>query len=431
MFTTDELIRVVKGTPFRVKRGVVKGISCDSRTIKKGMAFFALKGKRFDGHNFLLQAKKKGAVVCVAEKRVDNIPTILVRDTLKALGDLAAYYRRKFKVRVVAITGSNGKTTTKNLIASLLSINHKVLKSPRSYNNLIGLPLTLLKLKSHDIAVVEMGMSGKGEIKRLCRIADPEIGVITNIGPAHLEFLKDMERVREAKLELLEYLKDKGMGIVNGDDRLLKDLRKRGNIYTFGIYEPADLRPERIELGTESTRFWIKGEEYRIGLLGLHNVYNSLASLLCAELIERKRDSLWRRVLRDMKPEPMRTQIYRRRGITIINDAYNANPYSMRSAFQVLSLFYNKRRIAVLGDMKELGESSERFHKEIGREAGRIADIVVAVGDQARFYNGLYFKTKREAMRFLRGLLKPGDVVLIKGSRATRMEEIAASIMRG
>lgn len=433
MFTTDELIKAIKGIPVRVKGGRIRGVSCDSRTIRPGMVFFALKGKRFDGHNFVRDIKKRGALLCIVEKRVKGIPYILVKDTIIALGDLAAYYRRRFKVTIIAVTGSNGKTTTKNLIAAFLSTNHRVLKNPHSYNNFIGLPLTLFGLHNQEIAVVEMGMSEKGEIKRLCQIADPEIGIITNIGPAHLETLGDMEGVRKAKLELLSYLKGKGSLIINGDDPLLQHLKGYSRVYTFGIYEKADLRATRVEVKGDSTNFWVEGRRYKMKLLGLHNVYNALGALLCAELIDKGRNKLWEKVLEDVKPEPMRIQIHHKGRITIINDAYNANPYSMIEALRVLSLFHNRRRIAVLGDMRELGKSSERFHQQIGKEVKRMADFTIAVGDDARFYldkGDFYFRKKEEAIKFIHRFLKPGDVVLIKGSRVMRMEKVVASILR-
>jgi UDP-N-acetylmuramoyl-tripeptide--D-alanyl-D-alanine ligase len=446
MLSIEEIARATGGiaTGVTEPRFAVTGVSTDSRTVKPGQAFFALAGSRFDGHTFIDHAFKNGARIVVVSSPPPHpagpkgmVPTILVPDTLEALGDLAYHWRRKFSCRIIAITGTNGKTTTKNLVAQVLAEKFPVIKTEGNFNNLIGLPLTVLKLRPHHrVGVFELGMNVRGEIGRLAEICSPEIGVITNIGPAHLAGLGSLAEIAEAKFELLRYLKSDGWAVLNYDDPLIRKGMKltQAEVLTFGLSPKANVHARAIELGAFRTAFKVDTGLFRLRLLGIHNIYNALAAIACGRLFDvsgsRQRHALW-----TAQPEKLRTQILEKSGILIINDTYNANPESVRAALATLDLFKNRRKIVVLGGMLELGDDSDRLHQAVAREACKSADQVVFVGSEAEAYdNGKkkarYFKGKGAALRFLRGILRRGDVVLIKGSRATGMDEIVKRLER-
>jgi UDP-N-acetylmuramoyl-tripeptide--D-alanyl-D-alanine ligase len=456
----EEILRATGGTLLQGDPNVYfKGISTDSRTVREGELFFALKGVRFDGHRFAQEAlEKKAAGVVIEEERKGDVRwngyrskvVILVKDTLRALGDLARERRRRFGTPLVALTGSNGKTTTKEMIAACLETLFPVLKTEGNFNNLIGLPLTLLRLTERErVVVVEMGMNTPGEIRRLTEIAEPDVGLITNIERVHLEGLGSIERVKEEKGALFRLMKKDGAILVNQDDPGVVDLAKdfSGQKITYGILNPADVRGGEIRLeraGRTSFLLSFGGEQTRIDLplLGRHFVYNALAALATATLfgIEIK---VAKEALEGFQPFPMRMEICPLSdGKVVLNDAYNANPKSMELALATLAEVKGEGRgIAVLGDMLELGAYSEEAHRELGRTVASLSiDGLVAIGKEARrvvdsaIRHGLepdrawVAESHGEAVSILQEILRKGDWVLVKGSRGMEMEKIVIGL---
>ncbi len=425
------------------------GVSTDSRTISPGELFFALQGPNFDGHSFVKKALKKGGVAAVVcrhwwqeEGKEISAPLLVVEDTLRALGELANSYRRRFSPTILAITGTNGKTTTKEMVAHLFSHQYPTLRSERSFNNFIGLPLTLLHLTAqHRMAVIEMGTTHLGEIGALCQICLPELGLITNIGPAHLQTLGSLSQVAQAKLELLKNLPPTGIGFLNADDSYLRfqSALPSERIVTFGVERSSDFWAGRIRMSEGGVDFTVRGEQFRLRFLGLHNIYNALAAISVARTLGLDWEEI-RRGLESFHPPPMRMEKSLINGVNIINDAYNANPESMKRALTTLE-GEKGRKIAVLGNMLELGEESDEYHIEVGKHlAGLDIDLLVTVGKEAqRIIEGATKRgypekwtqslaTNEEAIEYLRETLIYGDVVLVKGSRKMKMEEIVEEI---
>ncbi len=432
----------------------VADVVTDSRKLCEGSVFVALKGDRFDGHNFVAQSYKLGSICCVVEKGFSNsngFPVIEVEDTHTALRDIAAYYRRLFTAPSLAITGSVGKTSTKDMIASVLNEHYKVLKTEGNFNNEIGLPLTALRMSNEtEIAVFEMGMSAFGEISRLSKIAAPETAVITNIGYSHIEHLGTQENILKAKLEVLDGLTPEGTVILNGDDQFLKDVV--GNIpfetLSYGIEnKDCDITAFNIKKSAEYTEFdvTVEGKDYtlRINVPGLHHVYNALAAILTGILYNMPMEEIIRGVA-SFKPNGMRQDITAIETMIIIKDCYNASPTSMKSGLEVLSVTLPKnrelpyRRVAVLGDMLELGDFVEEAHRSVGGLCCDYnTDCLIAVGQNAKFVaegaiekgfssSELYiFYDNNTAKEHIMDILKPNDIVLFKGSRGMRLEEIA------
>ncbi len=413
----------------------IKGVSIDSRTVSPGELFIALKGNNFDGHSFLEQAKQKGAIAAIVQ--IPNpsagsdgqspIPSIVVKDTLIALGDLADWYRNLFSIPIIGITGSNGKTTTKELTAKCLSTKYRVLKNEKSFNSLTGVPLTLFNLSKNDeICVLEIGANHPGEIGRLAQIAKPSIGVITNIAPTHLENFKTIEGVLEEKLKLLEMAE---VSILNADDPLLS---QRRNAFKFGINN-GDLRAELLE-STKGIRFKVNGVLFELPLFGKYQVYNALAAISVGIHSNLELQEL-SETLKEAVPAPHREEIINFNGIKIIDSTYNANPVSMRLALEELKR-YKGRKVAILGDMLELGENASQFHLAIGKTLKEFGvQIIIGVGELAKGYvngNGVdekfYFESIDLLLKEIGNVIKPGDVILIKGSRAIGMERIVESL---
>jgi len=456
----DELTKVVHGeiqlSPYNGDQ-VIRGISIDSRTMAKDDLFVAIPGERFDGHQFVNQAAEKGAKAAVIAKDkkhtidqevFNKIAVILVEDTKRSLRDMASWHRRKFDIRTVAVTGTNGKTTTKDMIAEILSSRFKVLKSPKSYNNLVGVPLTLFQLNSNSEAlVVELGMSSPGEIGILTRISNPSIGVITNIGPAHLESMQSTEKIAQAKFELPDNMSSSKTLILNADDPILanriKQKKKDERVISFGIEKKADFNADRIEVnGDGYISFRVnKDLTINLGLLGIHNVYNALAAFAVGSLLELDPQKIKQKLER-YTPSELRMELVQIRNIRVINDSYNANPVSMEKALETLKrIKIRGRKIAVLGDMLELGEMAEYFHLEVGRKAACLGvDLLVVVGELAHFIgegakeagmnsnNILTFENNQEVSLYLLENLKEGDLVLVKGSRKMKTEEVVLSL---
>lgn len=421
------------------------GVSIDSRNINPGDMFIALKGENFDGHDFIKNAVDNGAALVITHKPLAecDIPYILVEDTLKALQDIAGYYRKKFQIPFIAVTGSSGKTTTKDMIASVLSQKYNVLKTEGNFNNEIGLPLTLLKLQySHDIAVVEMGMSSLGEIRLLSDIVRQNIGVISNVGIAHIELLGSRENILKAKLEIFSYFDSSSTAVINGDNDMLVGFSSdKYRVIRYGLNEGNDYRAYGIkEKGEEGIDFSVDIDgvqsKFTVPLPGIHNVYNALSAIAVARLFGMEARDI-RKGLMSFKPSKMRMDIINlNNGIKLINDAYNANPESMKAAIDVLkSMKSNGRRICILGDMLELGEISAEEHYKTGMYAASAGtDILIAAGsfsddmkkgaeasgmDRSNIYT---FSAAKEVLPHLKDIIKPGDVILVKGSRGMKME---------
>jgi len=431
----------------------ITGISTDSRNIKIGNLFIPLKGEKYDGEMFLSSAIKNGAsgILTREVKSIDlfkntEAVVIYVRDTLLALHKIASYYRDKFDIPVIAVTGSSGKTTTKDMIAQILTKKYNILKTQGNFNNEIGLPLTIFQLKKdHNIAVVEMGMSGLGEIKILKGIAKPNVAVFTNIGVAHIEKLGSKENILKAKSELIEDFDDKKVIILNADDEMLIKLKGKLNskYYDYGINN-GKIRATNIRTENNFTKYdlYINNniKTVYLSVPGIHNVYNSLAAI-CTGIEFNVDIDLMIDALKDYKPEKMRLNIINTDKFVIIDDAYNANPDSMKAAITVLKDLNAKRKVAVLGDMLELGHLSEEAHKEIGKYAVESGvDVILAFGANSKFIaeeaikfgknnkNIFYCSSKNEIYEILKNILKEGDLILVKGSRGMEMEDVVKFI---
>ena len=463
--TTEEIIKATGG---KLLSGDLKspehfrGVSIDSRTISDGEIFFTLRGQRFDGHDFLKEAllKADGAVVDIEPQEVSEGKVIIyVEDTLRALQDLAHFLRLKQDIPVIAITGSNGKTTTKEMLYAILSKRFKVIKNEGNLNNHIGLPLSLTRIAPDDeVAVLELGMNASGEIRRLCEIAVPTYGVITNIGSAHIGNLGSLESIRSAKLEIL-----KGLTaiVLNADDSFLmlgyESIRRQGSfdarLITFSVNSNSDVRADDVVINGNGSRFTLKLRDggsisITLNVHGLFNVYNALAaSAVCLSLSMSLEEI--KTALESYKAFPMRFEVVRWNSITLINDSYNANPSSMKEALKELVHMKGEgRAVAVLGDMLELGEFSGKAHSDIIKIAADMGiNIFVAVGEMMSLAArknreeinqklgsnsgfAIYaFNNADEAGQNISGIIKQRDVVLIKGSRAMGMERIMERII--
>jgi len=441
----EEILKAVNGSitqlPITNYQLPVKEVSIDSRTIKPDEIFVALKGNKYDGHSFVGEALQKGAVAAIVQNKLPitnyQLPIITVKDTLRALGDLAAWYRGLFSLPVIGITGSNGKTTTKELTAKCLSTKYHVLKSEGSFNSLTGVPLTLFNLsKKEEVCVLEIGANQPGEIERLSQIAKPNIGVITNIAPTHLENFKTIKGVLEEKLKLLEVTE---ISILNADDPLLSNVMTK-KTFKFGV-DNGDLKAEIIE-SANGTKFKVNGVLFELPLFGKYQVYNVLAAISVGIHFNIELREL-SEALKKVAPAPHREEIIEvkmnRQGasstIKIIDSTYNANPVSMKLALEGLKR-YNGRKVAILGDMLELGENANQFHHAIGETVKEFGvQVVIGVGKLAKKYvNGsgsgerFHFDSVDLLLKRLRNIIKPGDVILVKGSRAMRMEKIVESL---
>ena len=444
---------------------VITGISIDSREVKKGEMYVALKGERVDGHSFIKKAIENGAAGILAAKEMrevalteaGEIPVVFVEDTLIGMGKLAAWYRKKFDVKVVAVTGSSGKTTTKDMISSVLakgSINHK---TEGNYNNLVGLPLTIFGLnETHETAVLEMGMDREGEIRELSEMGKPDIAVITNIGIAHMENLGSQDNIFKAKTEIFEGLGTSGVAVVNGDDKYFKSYKKAGlRILKYGFSEDCDYRCTNVINNSDGSQiFTMTGPdstlELKLTIPGKHNIHNAMAAAVCGILMKMKPEDIYKGVL-EFKPSKLRMEFFE--GINeakVINDTYNANPDSMKAALEVLREIIGKKKYVVAGDMLELGEGQDLAHLEViryikdkacGNEVlayGKLFGKAVATWNQSiegidaakeGFY-ATWFETKEEILKELGSRLDKGDLVLVKGSRGMRMEQVADGLRK-
>lgn len=416
---------------------IVSGWSVDSRTLDPGDLFFALRGERDDGHAWVAAAIERGAAAAVVERETGSGGELVVEDTLAALQRLAARARREWGGTVIGVTGSAGKTTTKDAIAHLLASQAPVGKTVGNFNNHVGVPLSILRLPEDcRVAVLEMGMNHAGEIHALAGIARPQIGVVTNVGYAHVEAFDGIEGVAAAKRELIEALPPDGTAVLNADDPLAAGMAGAhpGPVITFGLGPGADVRAEKVELTSAGACFRVDGAEFESPLAGLHGVRNALAAIAVAHVFEVPLERL-REAVRTLPFGKMRCERLEHAGITVWNDCYNANPEAMRAMIDVLAATPAARRVAVLGEMLELGNAAERLHREVGRYAAeRGIDLLVGVRNAARWMleealqAGMpaaavhFFDTPEPAGEFARENARAGDAVLFKGSRGVAME---------
>jgi UDP-N-acetylmuramoyl-tripeptide--D-alanyl-D-alanine ligase len=472
LFTLEELrevisVKVLGGQEAARGKCRINQISTDSRAIRPGDLFVALKGERFDGHDFVPAALASGAAGAivhdqyrlpqgVVESKAAHgraAPILLgVHDTLFAYQQLATHHRSRFDIPVVAVTGSNGKTTTKDMVGSVLAQRWYALKTESNFNNRIGVPATLFRLTSrHEAAVIEMGVDQQGQTTRLCEIVRPTIGIITNIGPDHLEFFGSMEGSAQAKAELLDFLPADGAAILNADDAYFDYLaaRARCRVVSFGFTDKADVRAVHVKTDVRRGTMFrlllpgkVRHTIVQMKLHGTHNVTNALAAAAVGIVLNLPGAMIAQGLAR-FRPAAMRSQVVTHHGVHIINDCYNANPASMQAAIQLLGQWSPAReRIAVLGDMLELGSETQRMHRDVGRflAAQHISRLIVAgslgpeIAEGAR-QGGMSSTRIAEtvdataAAELLKTVVQQGDVVLVKASRGMKMEKVVQTVM--
>lgn len=451
MFTLNEIVKATSAKIYKEEKKEFSAIVTDTRKISEGVLFVALKGERFNGEDFAAEALEKGAAGVVLSEACDKkqlekcAGTVLqVEDTLAAYQLMTKAWRDKFpQIPVVAITGSNGKTTTKDLTAAVLSAKGAVLKTQANFNNEIGLPLTLLGLKKeHTAAVVEIGMRGFHQIEALAPIASPQIGIVTNVGETHMELLGSLENIAKAKQELVEAIPAGGTVILNADNKYVAGMRsaaKEGvKVMTFGLEQEADVKGEAIHTEGNVTKFMVtyanERHEYEVNMVGRHNVYNTLAAIAAGFAMGLTPVEV-REGLSHLEATKMRFELQQVKEWNVVNDAYNASPMSMTAAINTLSELTKGRKIAVLGDMLELGSVSEEAHLHVGEEVaehgftalvtrGEMGEFI-AKGAENKGMTAVYrCASHEEAAEKLHELLQPGDTLLFKGSRGMTMEKI-------
>lgn len=416
--------------------------SKDSRQINTGDVYVAIKGENFDGNDFYLDAIKNGAKICILSKdveSVDNVTIIKVANTLMALRQIATFKRSIYNIPVVAITGSVGKTSTKDLVASVVSKGYNTLKTQGNYNNDIGLPLTILSLKDENAMVVEMGMNHLGELSVLTNIAKPTIAVITNIGTAHIGNLGSRENILKAKLEILEGLQGKTV-IVNNDNDLLHEWaiknKDKYNIITYGIQNESTYVARNIKLYENKSEFYVDNNLVIVPVGGQHFVLNALCALAVGKELNIPIDRIINGIA-DLKLSKKRMEVSKTRdGVIVINDTYNANYDSMKAAINYLKGIEGRRKIAVLGDMLELGEFSKELHEKVGIEVDSSIEVLVTIGKEARNIAKkskakeiFEFDSNIEAINGIKNIINKNDAVLLKASNGMRFYEIANAIL--
>jgi len=426
----------------------VKGVELDSRKLEEGYLFIATKGERVDGHSFIAQAFEKGCYAVVCERLPETIagPCIIVEDSFKALQDIAAYYRERLSVKVVGITGSVGKTSTKEVIAGVLAEKYQVLKTEGNFNNEIGLPLTVLKIRDkHEVAVLEMGINHFGEMHRLSRIAKPDVCVITNIGQCHLEFLIDRDGILRAKSEIFDFMNPEGVVCLNGDDDKLitvENIHGKRPVF-FGNSDICDIQAVNIEnLGLEGSKADVREKSatqegavpygIRLYVPGEHMVSNALAAIAVGRVLGLTEKEMINGIAKTGSVGG-RSNIIRDEKLTVIDDCYNANPVSMKAAIELLETAKTKR-VALLGDMFELGEKEKELHRSVGDFlATKEIDKVICIGGLAKeIYEGAragkaecyWYATKKELTEKIGQLIEKGDTVLIKASHGMGFAEL-------
>ena len=455
-FTLDQVISVTGGQLLISGPPLFCGISTDTRSLQPGDLYVALRGERVNGHDYLEQARAQGAAGAVIGESIPGLrrrhtasgewSVIEVTDTLYALGQLAQFHRRRFKIPIIGITGSAGKTTTKEMTAAILEQGRKVLKTQGNYNNEIGMPLTIFRLeKAHEAAVLEFGMRGRGQILYLAALARPTIGVITNVGLTHLELLGSQEEIALAKAELLDEMPEHSTAILLRDDDFYSLLREHapGTVVTVGETADCDFRVGNVWLGEDGcARFtlYTPGEDIpvQLGAPGRHQVKNALSAAAAAMTAGATTIEV-QQGLAAYVPDTGRMRMLKSpHGYAVVDDSYNANPAAVRATLEFLAEVPGTgRKVAILGDMRELGPTERDIHRQIGRYAMELGiDALLAVGDLGKEYvagaddsRAHWYPDNAAAAHAARELLQPGDIALVKGSRAMKMEEIVAALI--
>ena len=437
----QEIVKATKGVLLKeadVKE--IKAVSTDTRKIEEGTMFIALKGENFNGNNYVLEAFNKGAkiaivdeVKCDLNELKEDVALIKVQNTGRALMDLAKFYREKLGLKVVGITGSAGKTSTKDLVAAVLSDKYKVFKTKGNFNNEIGLPLMILELDStYDVAILEMGMRGLGQIKELAEIASPDLGIITNIGISHIEILKTRENILKAKMEIATFF-DKNNTLVGS----LPSAEYK--IVKTGVGENFKIGAKNIALEELSSKFTVydgeKEEEFSLDMPGEHNISNLMLGIAIAKELGVSFEEM-KRGLNNIEATSMRLALIKKDGFSILNDCYNSSPVAVKSAIDVMKNIEGKRRIAVLGTMRELGHKSEEAHEEIGKYAKENGiEKVLCFGDFSENIKEGYgegctvYENKEELIKDLLNIICDGDIILVKASRSLKFEEITKALL--
>lgn len=445
----QEIVKATKGALLKeayVKE--IKAVSTDTRKIEEGTMFIALKGENFNGNNYVLEAFNKGAkiaivdeVKCDLNELKEDVALIKVQNTRRALMDLAKFYREKLGLKVVGITGSAGKTSTKDLVAAVLSDKYKVFKTKGNFNNEIGLPLMILELDStYDVAILEMGMRGLGQIKELAEIASPDLGIITNIGISHIEILKTRENILKAKMEIATFFDKNNTLVVCGNDDFLGALpNAEYKIVKTGVGENFKIGAKNIALEELSSKFTVydgeKEEEFSLDMPGEHNISNLMLGIAIAKELGVSFEEM-KRGLKNIEATSMRLELIKKDGFSILNDCYNSSPVAVKSAIDVMKNIEGKRRIAVLGTMRELGHKSEEAHEEIGKYAKENGiEKVLCFGDFSENIKEGYgegctvYENKEELIKDLLNIICDGDIILVKASRSLKFEEITKALL--
>ena len=445
----QEIVKATKGALLKeadVKE--IKAVSTDTRKIEEGTMFIALKGENFNGNNYVLDAFNKGAkiaivdeVKCDLNELKEDVALIKVENTGRALMDLAKFYREKLGLKVVGITGSAGKTSTKDLVAAVLSDKYKVFKTKGNFNNEIGLPLMILELDStYDVAILEMGMRGLGQIKELAEIALPDLGIITNIGISHIEILKTRENILKAKMEIATFFDKNNTLVVCGNDDFLGALPEaQYKIVKTGVGENFEIGAKNIALEELSSKFTVydgeKEEEFSLDMPGEHNISNLMLGIAIAKELGVSFEEM-KRGLKNIEATSMRLELIKKDGFSILNDCYNSSPVAVKSAIDVMKNIEGKRRIAVLGTMRELGHKSEEAHMEIGKYAKENGiEKVLCFGDFSENIKEGYgegctvYENKEELIKDLLNIICEGDIILVKASRSLKFEEITKALL--
>lgn len=445
----QEIVKATKGALLKeadVKE--IKAVSTDTRKIEEGTMFIALKGENFNGNNYVLDAFNKGAkiaivdeVKCDLNELKEDVALIKVQNTGRALMDLAKFYREKLGLKVVGITGSAGKTSTKDLVAAVLSYKYKVFKTKGNFNNEIGLPLMILELDStYDVAILEMGMRGLGQIKELAEIASPDLGIITNIGISHIEILKTRENILKAKMEIATFFDKNNTLVVCGNDDFLGALPEAEyKIVKTGVGENFKIGAKNIALEELSSKFTVydgeKEEEFSLDMPGEHNISNLMLGIAIAKELGVSFEEM-KRGLKNIEATSMRLELIKKDGFSILNDCYNSSPVAVKSAIDVIKNIEGKRRIAVLGTMRELGHKSEEAHEEIGKYAKENGiEKVLCFGDFSENIKEGYgegctvYENKEELIKDLLNIICDGDIILVKASRSLKFEEITKALL--
>lgn len=441
--------------PERLRGKNVQEVVIDSREASPGALYIPVQGERLDGHDFIKGAVENGASAVLSQKSLEAVGLteedlekngvlfLNVDSTLDALADLASHNRHLTDAKVIALTGSAGKTTTKDMIAAVLSQKFNTLKTQGNLNNIFGVPRTLLEIgPDTEAAVIEMGMDGEGEIAHSIEAVDPDVAIITNIGTAHMEKLGSKENILKAKAEIFNTLGRDNTALVNGDDEMLRRVNNSMfNVKRFGIDKnDVDILATDVVSGPEGVDFSCTGHRFHLNLPGKHNVYNALAAIWVGKHMGLTMNEIQEGFDAFIPSDHRMHLIQTDDGITVIDDSYNANPDSMSAALDALvDSAGDRRTVAVLGDMKELGDEELTAHLKLGREAARKVDYIIGVGDLSEnmirgaiqvkaSVNGKYYKTTEDAVKDIRKVLKPGDMVLVKGSRGMHLENVVDAI---